>query len=182
MTFNCLNCTPHPYPWGSAVVPRNPTGYYRTLWQAMDAAGCPRLYPAYAMACCPVNKRIQRGDHWDPVELDIVLTNLNNLVTPWGYSALVDTTGLSWYNAAVACALASPNPSAYGWLTAYSPATPNPWRGVYWQYGPPFTYWDLRTMTSWVYNAAAPFPGPVASHSILKANADAFGNPWLHAI
>lgn len=44
-------------------MPRTPTGFYRSLWQAQDAMHCRRrTHPAFAADCCGFK---HRGDRWD---------------------------------------------------------------------------------------------------------------------
>lgn len=182
MPFNCLDCSSPSGRWGRHAVPPHPTGFYRPLWQAMDAAGCVRLYPSYASDCATPRGTKQRGDHWTPYTLVDVLVAMNNGNGIATHSFPVNTKGLSIFNAAVALAVASPDATARGWCTIVDRSHSPYIIGFFWKYGPPFTFYDLRDMSSFVFSAPPAGLGPVVGDSQLLAGTDVYGNPWLNPI
>lgn len=164
-------------------MPTRPRGFYRHLWQAMDAAHRLRVYPATWLQCAG---RIARRDYWDPYEFALAMGYLDGDNWANSHGIIQATAGLPWHLAAVQMVVGSgcvTNDQWY-WALGLDHTSPQPIICVLGNYGPPFTLYDSRDLTRhWVYTAAPPIDDVCVSHTQYACGPFPHGAaPWLNAI
>jgi hypothetical protein len=164
-------------------VTAHPDGYYRNLWQVQDVLACQRLYPSYAMDCAG---RINKADHWDAAEFDLLMRAIND-GNPWAFKHGLFRDGLKTPNDVItdiATAVGFPdNADLVVWWTAYDPTyvtrrTAFMWTGA-WN---GFKGYRLRDMAFWVYPAAPPVQARSLGNVFAIVRPDVFGSPWLNPL
>lgn len=172
-------CYPEPYQWGTAVVPRSPEGIYKPLYQAMDARGVERIYPATIAQCAGY---IQRGDHWDAFLFDSVMTYLN-AGFQWAPFVLASSIGAwdTFVNLYLTIHAQPPLGGGHFWDVLWTRFFDPALQRCYWTQSriqAPNTTRRLDTGEQHLYNAAPWSNTHVYMRSIAISNGSAFGDPW----
>jgi hypothetical protein len=179
---NVQPCFQKDYDWGSPVVPTNPRGFYRTLWQAQDALGKPRSYPANLMQCAG---RQIRKDYMYGGELYLGLSFLLNspFTAPCTNYTVAGITyaqlAIALVHAGVVC---SPYQWKWWWGTYTDPTYPARHIAIMLEVRPITTWYRLTDMASWPFGSA-PFEGLyMGTAGWVMSESDYFGSPWLNPI